>query len=75
MHVWTVSEPKNLYVGDQWSGSYYTAPADGVTGLKAFTATGIPSNAQGAPYMTYDAGHKLLYSSNFGGGLWRTVTR
>lgn len=38
-----------------------------------WTTFAPPPVDQGGSYLDYDAVHKILYSSNFGGGLWRLV--
>ena len=43
--------------------------------MQKVTNEGIPESAQGAPFLAYDDSHGVLYSSNFGGGLWRLVTQ
>jgi hypothetical protein len=64
----------NLYGGDQWSSTYRTASLTDPTTWKSFpTPKGLP-DGYGPPYMAYDQGHKILYSSNFYGGVWRVVT-
>jgi hypothetical protein len=64
----------NLYGGDQWSSTYRTASLKDPTKWTTFpTPKGLP-DGYGPPYMAYDRGHKLLYSSNFFGGVWRVVT-
>ena len=71
----TAGGEKRFFVADQWSGSYFTASAIDPTEMQKVTNEGIPESAQGAPFLAYDDSHGVLYSSNFGGGLWRLVTQ
>jgi len=64
----------HFYTADQWSGNYFSADAANPTEMQKLTNAGIPESAQGAPFLAYDGTHGVLYSSNFGGGLWRLVT-
>jgi hypothetical protein len=61
----------NLYGGDQWNRSYWTASLMDPTKWSKLTTTGMPMDNQGSMCLAYDGGHHILYSSNFAGGLWR----
>jgi hypothetical protein len=70
-----VGSEANMYTSDQWARSYHTASVADPTKWTSFTIAGMPANdGQGAPFMAYDRGHHILYSSNFAGGFWRIVT-
>jgi photosystem II stability/assembly factor-like uncharacterized protein len=60
-------------VSDQWSNNYRIG---NVNDLSQWTMLappeGMPAD-QGAVFLTYDADNRVLYSSNFTGGLWRMV--
>jgi hypothetical protein len=67
----------NMYSSDQWSATYHTASLSAPTVWTTFApppAPALPAD-QGAPYLAYDSTHHILYSSNFQGGLWRTVAQ
>jgi hypothetical protein len=64
-----------LFASDQWSKSYFVASEDAPD---AWSPLPPPSDAelpadQGAPYIDYDPVHRVVYTSNFAGGTWRTV--
>jgi hypothetical protein len=56
---------------EEYNANYWFAEWSDPTVWKTFAPP--PTNNQGASYLDYDAVHKVLYSSNFGGGLWRLV--
>lgn len=70
-----VTDGKNMYASTCYAGNfcdqprYLTSPeADGTT----WTAMNVPKMSMGGN-LGYDAGHKLLFSSNLDAGLWRVV--
>jgi hypothetical protein len=65
----------NLYSSDQWSTSYHVAAEANPSVWATFPAAAALASGLGAPYLAYDAGHHVLYSSNFAGGLWRVTTQ
>ena len=67
---------QNLFMGDEFTASYYTASqsAPGVWTKFPAPPQGGPNSQGGASvYMSYDAPHHILYSANFNRGLWRTT--
>jgi len=63
-----------LYATDQWSKGIFTAlESDPNTWTTVAPMNDLPDD-QGAPFVDYDASHKVLYTSHFAGGLWRVVT-
>jgi hypothetical protein len=61
----------HLFAGDQWSRSYWTASLSDPSTWTALTTNGMPMDSLGSQTLAYDRGHKILYSANFDGGLWR----
>jgi len=62
-----------LFATDQWSKGIYTAlESDHGTWTTVTPMADLPDD-QGAPFVDYDAAHKVLYTGHFAGGLWRTV--
>lgn len=60
-----------LFSSDQWSTAYRYARFDD---LSAWTIIPPPpglDDERGAPNLVYEPAHRLLYSSNWKGGLWR----
>lgn len=85
-HTWTMipNSPKSSgIIGDgeriftcfqnDTSGSpFYSAPeADPTTWTKMTEVT----MAQGAPFLTYDSDHHIMFAGAYKGGLWRVVTK
>jgi hypothetical protein len=58
---------QNNTSGQPFYSSPETSPA---TWAKVMT----PTMSQGGSGMDYDPDHHILYSSNYGAGLWRVVT-
>jgi hypothetical protein len=64
----------HLIAGNQWSPGMFTATEANPATWTSFPSAPGLSNSVGSVYLTYDATHKVLYSSSFTGGLWETVT-
>jgi hypothetical protein len=61
-----------IFASDQWSLTYRMASLGDLSHWTEIPApTGLPSN-QGGPHLRYEPTHRLLYSSNWAGGMWRT---
>jgi multidrug efflux pump subunit AcrA (membrane-fusion protein) len=75
-----VSDGVNLYTQESGSGShsaplYYSALADGTNWTQYSTQTMcISSVCNGGGWMGYDSANHLLYSSNWGAGVWKLGT-
>jgi photosystem II stability/assembly factor-like uncharacterized protein len=63
----------SLFSSDQWSNTYHVSSEAQPTTWKTITPPAALPASQGAPYLSYDSAHHVLYSSNFAGGLWRVV--
>lgn len=61
----------NLYLSSYVGNTYGTASAADPT---HWTALPSPAASEGSSFLEYDAAHSILYTSNWGGGLWRMVT-
>ena len=64
-----------LFTTAPWTFDYYSASQTTPTNWSAFYPGAAPSAAFGGVFMEYDTKHSLLYSSNWGAGLWRVVTQ
>ncbi len=63
----------HIFSSDQWAPNYHVADdTASATWTEIAKPTTLASD-QGAPYLAYDAPHHILYSSNWAGGLWRTI--
>lgn len=67
----------HLYMADRGGQTYYVASeTDAATWTKLPNPDELATQTgQGGVYLDYDAGHHILYSSNFEGGAYRLVTR
>jgi hypothetical protein len=63
---------QHIYVSQQFNGGYFVASEDDPTIWTEFD--GPPNETWGSYWMAYDPDHKILYSSNQTGGLWRMLT-
>jgi photosystem II stability/assembly factor-like uncharacterized protein len=67
----------SIVAADQWSSSYWSTLETSAASWTTFTTAGMPADSvAGAPFLDYDPGHHILYSSNWGStgsGLWRIV--
>jgi photosystem II stability/assembly factor-like uncharacterized protein len=61
----------NLYTTNFWSPTYFTAAQATPTQWQPLGASTAPTGSFGGVYMVYDQPHHILYSSNYGVGLWR----
>jgi hypothetical protein len=85
-HAWTsipgspnatniVGDGVNLYASftnDSGGQPFWTAPESDPT---KWTNVKTPAMSQGGNWLSYDADHHVLYSSDANAGLWRVVTR
>jgi hypothetical protein len=62
-----------VFASDQWSPTYWVADETDLAHFRAIPPPAALPSDQGAPYLAYDAAHRVLYSSNWAGGLWRMV--
>ena len=73
--VTMIDDGVSLYasdLSDNSGKSYYVAPVDTGTPWQQMAPGG---GARGAGTFSYDPGHHLVYSANWGAGLWRVTSR
>jgi hypothetical protein len=62
-----------LFGADQWGATYRYVPVTDRSSWRTIDAPSTLPESQGAPYLRFDPIRWVLYSSNFAGGMWRTV--
>lgn len=62
-----------IYVADQWSAAFAYAKFSDPSKWTTFAPPPNLPTGQGAPFLSYDEDHHLLYASTWPGGLWRIV--
>jgi hypothetical protein len=66
-----VGTGKYIYASQQFGGRYYRASESNPAQWAEFETPGRPTSEWGGYLLAYDPDHKLLYSTNQVGGLWR----
>jgi hypothetical protein len=69
-----IDDGVRLFASYAWGGPQpnWTAP---LSNPSAWTPMTSPSMSRGGNELAYDAVHHIVYSANWGAGLWRVVTR
>jgi hypothetical protein len=62
-----------IFAADMWSPSFVSYSLTSPQGLEPMPSPPTTSAVEGAPFMTWDEEHRVLYASMWRQGLWRIV--